>query len=451
MFNPETYIERRKLLAQVVKSGVILLLGHGDSPINHAHEVYPFRQDSTFLYYFGLNLPDFAGIIDIDNDGSILFGRELHPDDLVWTGPRDSLTKNADKVGINNVQNISFLPDIIEKYLNQKRPIHIIPAYRYDTLSMMSKLFALSSEKIASKYSDVLIQAIVNQRSSKSTEEVVEVEEAIALSAEMYKLAKVLIKDGLYEYELLAEFEKIATLHETRFAFSPTITTHGEFLHNPYYRNRLANGQLVLVDTGVESKNHYSSDITRTFPVNKIFNSQQKAVYDIVLKTQERVINSIRPGVLYRDLHLEAAKDIFNGLKEVGLTRGDAELAIQDGAHMLFFPHGIGHMLGLDTHDMRGLGEHRPGYDEHVYPTNKSGLSALRMARALKENFVITVEPGIYFIPILIDGWESEQKCKEFIDYNELKKFRNLGGIRIEDNVLVTRAGVRNLSESIPK
>jgi Xaa-Pro aminopeptidase len=449
MFSPNTYIERRNVLIQTIKSGIILLLGHKNSPINHAHQTYPFRQDSTFLYYFGLNLPNLAGIIDTASGETIIFGNDAHPDELIWFGPQTKLAENASKVGIYKTQDIATLAIFIKTALRQNRQIHIIPEYRYDTLVTIAKLLHISPEKIALKYSATLLHAIVNQRSYKSAAEINEIKAAINITHEMFKTANDMLNEGLYEYEILAEFQKIATHRQTKFAFTPIISVHGEFLHNFNYHNQLKSGQLLLIDAGVESKNHYAADITRTYPINRSFNTQQKAIYDIVSQTQKEAIAAIKSGILYKTIHLGAARCIFNGLKALGLTTGDTECAIQAGAHKLFFPHKISHMLGLDTHDMSGLRGHATDHNENAHLTNILKYTTLTMDLELKTNFCLTIEPGIYFIPILIDRWESTKKFQEFINYSELKKFRDFGGIRIEDDILVTSEGAKNLSINI--
>lgn len=448
-FTAKTYIERRSQLKKSVKSGVILLLGNIESPINYAKRVYPFRQDSNFLYYFGIEVPKLAGIIDIDNDETIIFGDEQDPSELIWSGPVPTLAELTAKAGVTKKTRIAALPEYIQKILSQKRQLHITPVYRDDTLLELTKLLHVAPDNIDQYVSPVLVNAIVTQRSCKSALEVAEIKSAIKISAKIYKAAQKMLKPGIYEYEILAEFERIATANKTRFAFDPTISVHGEFLHNPNYNNKLKKGQLLLVDSGVESLHHYASDITRTYPVSGKMTAKQQAIYDLVLDTQLKIIKAIKPGVAYQDLHLAAARNIFAGLKALNLTKGNVDEAIEHGAFTLFYTHGLGHMLGLDTHDMRGLGDHAPGYDKTYRPQNKPGFSVLRLARELKENFVLTVEPGIYFVPMLIDQWQAQNKFNEFINYDELKHYRNFGGIRIEDNVLITKNGVKVLSKEI--
>lgn len=451
MFSSKTYLTRRDTLKKLVKSGVILLFGHNESPINYAQTTYPFRQDSCFLYYFGLNMPNLVAVIDIDNDETIIYGDDQDPADLVWSGPEPTLAELIIQSGVKKKAPLAKLPGSIQKVILQKRQLHIIPTYRNDTSLRLAKLLELTPSKVNKFTSEILIKSIVAQRSCKSPEEVLEIQKAIKLSAEMYVVAKKMISNGIYEFDILAEFQQMVVEHKTRFAFSPTISVHGEFLHNPHYDNKLKNGQLLLIDSGVESPNYYASDITRTYPVNGKMNTKQKLIYDLVLDTQLKAIAAIKPGVAYRDLHIAAAKNIFDGLKSIGLTKGNTDTAIEKGVFSLFYPHGLGHMLGLDGHDMRSLGDQAPGYDDKYFYSNKPGFIYLRLARELQENFVLTVEPGIYFIPMLIDQWEQQNKFKEFINYNELKHFRNFGGVRIEDNILVTKNGAKVLSAKIEK
>lgn len=450
-FSAKIYSDRRNELKKLVKSGVILLFGNIESPINFAKHTYPFRQDSNFLYYFGLEVPNLAGLIDIDNNETIIFGNDQDPAELIWMGPEPTINELVAQTGVTKKAEFSQLSQCIKKINSQKRKLHLTPVYRDDTLLQLSKLLNVAPEAVDEFVSPLLIEAIVSQRSYKSAIEVAEIKSAIKISAKMYQAAVKMLKAGIYEYEILAEFSRIAILNKVQFAFSPTISVHGEFLHNPHFNNKLKNGQLILIDSGVESKHHYASDITRTFPVSGKMTSKQQAVYDLVLDTQLKAIKAIKPNVSYKDLHLAAARNIFDGLKALNLTKGNTDSAMEAGAYTLFYGHGLGHMLGLDTHDMRSLGDHAPGYDKKYHPQNKPGLSALRLAKELKENFVFTVEPGIYFVPNLINQWEAENKFKEFINYKELKHYHSFGGIRIEDNILVTKTGVEVLSKEIKK
>ncbi len=451
MFDASTYIKRRKLLRQQVKSGLILFLGNEESPMNYPANTYPFRQDSSFLYFFGLNTASLAAVIDIDANRDTVFGDDVSLEDVIWMGYLPSLKERAQAVGIRHTASLARLEETISRARKQGRTVHYLPPYRAETAARLSALLKKPAAKLKKAASVELIKAVVSQRSIKSAEEVAEIEKAVEVSREMYRLALKLARPGLYEREIVGAIEGIALAHGCETAFPIILTINGQILHNHYHGNKLEKGRLLVIDAGASSPLGYASDITRTVPVGGEFTPKQRGVYEVVLDGQLKAVKSIAPGIKYRDVHLAAARTMALGLKELGLMKGDIDEAVAEGAHALFFPHGLGHMLGLDVHDMEGLGENYVGYDRTVERSKQFGLAYLRLARELRPGFVLTVEPGIYFIPPLIDKWKAENKFKRFINYARVEAYRHFGGVRIEDDVLVTAGGCRVLGKPIPK
>jgi len=451
MFDVSTYIKRRKLLRQQVKSGLILFLGNEESPMNYPANTYPFRQDSSFLYFLGLNTPSLAAVIDIDAGRDTVFGDDVSLEDVIWMGYLPSLKERAQAVGIRRTASLARLAETIARARKQGRTIHYLPPYRAEAAIRLSALLKKPAAKLKKAASVELIKVVVSQRSIKSAQEIAEIEKALEVSRKMYLAALRMAQPGLYEREIVGAIEGIALAHGYETAFPIILTMNGQILHNHYHGNRLEKGRLLVIDAGASSPLGYASDITRTVPVGGEFTPKQRAVYEVVLRGQLKAIETIRPGVKYKDIHLAVARTMASGLKELGLMKGDIDEAVTEGAQALFFPHGLGHMLGLDVHDMEDLGENYVGYDKTVERSKQFGLAYLRLARELKPGFVLTVEPGIYFIPALIDKWKAENKFKSFINYARIEAYRNFGGIRIEDDVLVTTDGCRVLGKPIPK
>ncbi|MFH1198289.1 MAG: aminopeptidase P family protein [bacterium] len=451
MFSVQTYIERRKKLKELVKSGLILFPGNNEVPMNYAANTYHFRQDSNFLYYFGLDETGLAAVIDVDSDNDIIFGDDRPVEDVVWMGPLEPLKERAKLVGVNDTSPAEKL-DAAIKYAQQRgRKIHFVPPYHADVTLQIESLTGIPHSEVNKNASQDLIKAIVSQRSIKSAEEISEIEKALDVSYEMYEMAMRLTKPGMVEREISGLLEGIALLKGNGISFPMIFSVRGETLHNHYHGNIMKDGELAVLDSGVESLLHYASDITRTFPVNGKFTSLQKGIYNIVLKANTESIKMIKPGLKYKEVHLNAAKITAEGMKELGFMKGNVDDAVSAGAHALFFPHGLGHMLGLDVHDMEGLGENFVGYDDETKRSEQFGLAYLRCARELKPGFVLTVEPGIYFIPQLIDNWKAENRHAEFINYDKVETMKGFGGIRIEDDVLITETGSRVLGKPIPK
>jgi Xaa-Pro aminopeptidase len=451
MFNPKTYIKRRELLKNQVSSGVILFLGNDDSPMNYAANTYHFRQDSSFLYFFGLDTPGLAAVIDIDEKKDILFGNDIDIEEIIWMGYLPTIQERAARVGVRETAPLNDVPNVLQEALQKGRTVHYLPPYRPETFLKLEKLLGIKSDETKTKFSTALVKAIVAQRSVKSDEEIAEIETALNTTYKMYIAAMHMAHPGVYERDIVGRIEGIAIADVGATAFPTILTKNGQILHNHYHGNKLKRGNLVVVDAGAESLLHYAADITRTIPVGGKYSTKQRDVYDIVLAGQETAIKSMKPGIKYREIHLQTVRVIATGLRDLGLMKGDIEEAILQGAHALFFPHGLGHMLGLDVHDMENLGENFVGYDEGVQRSKQFGLAYLRLAKELKPGYVVTVEPGIYFIPALCDKWKKEGKFTDFISYDKFERYKDFGGIRIEDNVLVTKTGSRVLGRPIPK
>lgn len=451
MFDPATYIQRRDRLKKQLQSGLILFLGNEESPMNYSDNPFHFRQDSSFLYFFGLDFPSLGGVIDVDEDRDIIFGNDVDIEDIIWMGFQPSMKERAEKVGVKETFPLDKLEETVQQAAQQGKKVHYLPPYRPETELKLSRIMGMNPDEVKTNASEELIKAIVALRSIKTQEEVDEIEKAHAVTREMHTMAMRMAKPGVYEREIVGKIEGIAISSGFNISFPIILTINGQTLHNHYHGNVLKEGRLLVNDSGAESLLHYAADITRTIPVSGKFTQKQRDVYEIVLDAQETAIQSMKPGIKNRDIHLKAAKTIAEGLKGLGLMKGDMDEAVTEGAHALYFPHGLGHMMGLDVHDMENLGEDYVGYDEKTKRSDQFGLAYLRLAKELQPGYVVTVEPGIYFIPALIDKWKGEKKFTQFIDYEKIEEYRDFGGIRIEDNVLVTEDGHRVIGKTIPK
>ncbi len=451
MFSSTIYTARRERLRKDVGSGLVLILGNNEAPMNYPANTYHFRQDSNFLYFFGLDQPNLAAVLDVDANEDIIFGDELTMEDVVWTGPLPTIAEQAHSVGVHKTLPFSDLAGFIKKTLEQGRTVHFTPPYRHDNMILLSEILGQPVAQLKGNASVPLIKAIVAQRSHKSAEEVSEMERAVDISGAMQVAVMKAAAVGKKESELAGIAAGIATGMGGALAYGIIMTINGQVLHNHHHYNTLQSGQLLLGDHGAETHLHYAGDLTRTCPVDKRFTQRQKDVYNIVLDAEVSAIASLRSGITYKEVHLAAARRMAEGLKSLGLMKGDLEEAVAQGAHALFFPHGLGHMIGLDVHDMEDLGENHVGYSDEVQRSTQFGTAYLRLGRALEPGFVLTVEPGLYFIPELMDQWEAEGKFTDFINYGALKDWRSFGGIRIEDNVLVTNDGHKVLGRPVPK
>ncbi len=451
MFASEVYIKRREELHKKIKSGLALFTGNVESAMNYPENTYHFRQDSDFLYFFGPDLPGFAGVMDFDTGKDQVFGNDFDMDDIIWTGPQPTVKELALKCGIKESAPLSKLQETIGGALAKRRRIHFLPPYRGETKMTLGFLLKENPCQMKTLASVDLIKAVISMRSIKEKVEIEEIERAMAIAYEMHVTAMKMCRVGVREQSIFGAIEGIALSKGGGTSFPIILSINGQTLHNHAHGNTLKKGRMMVTDAGAETNLHYSSDITRTTPVGGKFSQKQKDIYEIVLRANSDAISSTRPGLSNRDLHLMACRTIATGLKELGLMKGDIEEAVATGAHALFMPHGLGHMMGLDVHDMEALGEDYIGYSDKVKRSDQFGLAFLRFALPYKPGHVFTVEPGIYFIPELIDKWKSERKFRDFINYNRLGDYMSIGGIRIEDDVLITEKGHRLLGPPIPK
>ena len=451
MFTPDTFRSRRARLSKDIGSGLILFLGNEEVGMNYTANVYPFRQDSTFLYFFSVDQPGLAAVIDVDKGTETLFGDDVTIADVVWSGPQPSIASRAAEGGTVESAPAAALADRIAEALKTNRPVHFLAPYRAEHTLKLAALLGITPAAVKERRSKALHQAVAAQRLYKTPEEVKDIELAVDVSRDMYAAAMKAVRPGRKEFEIVAEIARVVMARGCTYAFPPICSVHGETLHNPFYRNTLAAGDMLILDSGAETPARNASDITRTMPVGGPFSSRQRAIYEAVLRAQTGAIAAIKPGVPYRDVHLGAAKSFVGDLTAMGLMKGNADEAVAAGAHALFFPHGLGHMMGMDVHDMENLGEDIVGYGAGYERSPQFGLGYLRLARPLEPGFVLTVEPGLYFIPALIDQWKAAGTNAAFINFAEVEKFRDARGCRIEDDVLVTEKGGRVLGPPIPK
>ena len=452
MFSKETYIRRRAELKKLVGEGVIVLFGNNESPANYPANGYaPFRQDSSFLYYFGQHRDGLVGIIDIDNDEDILIGDDIDIEDIVWMGFVPSVADLAAEVGITKTAPMSQLRQVCCCTTATNRRIHFLPPYRYDTKIQIMDLTGIHPSKQKEAASLPLIKAVVKMRATKSAEEIAYIEAACDVGYVMHTTAQQLIRPGVTERFVGGQVDGIARSLAQGNSFGTIFSQHGEIMHGSPSDAPLEDGRLVLCDAGCEL-NDYCSDHTRTMPVNGKFTQRQQEIYSIVEQCHDYVLEVAKPGVKYQDVHFAVCRLMTERLKELGLMKGDTEEAVRAGAHAMFLPHGLGHMMGMDVHDMEGLGQIYVGFDDETRPNlEQFGTNCLRMGRKLEPGFVVTDEPGIYFIPHLIDLWRNEGHCAEFLCFDKLDTYKDFGGIRIEDDLLITNDGCRFLgSKRIP-
>ncbi len=451
MFPKSIYVKRRRRLRRSMRSGILLFLGNPEASMNYPANTYHYRQDSNFLYFFGHSMAGLAAVIDIDNKTEILFGNDVDIDDIIWMGPQESIKSKAERVGVARSEPFDRLSEIISDAIRKGRRIHFTPPYRANNKLLLEKLLGIHPSCLKDHSSVELIKAIVALRSVKDRYEIAELEKAALTGYEMHTSAMKMAKPGVKEQQIAGHIEGIALKQGNGVSFPVILSVRGETLHNHCHKNIMLNGDLLLVDAGAATNMDYACDYTRTIPVNGKFTPKQKTIYEIVLRANQQAIEAIKPGVKYLDIHLLACHVVAQGLIEAGLMKGNSAEAVKAGAHALFFPHGLGHMMGLDVHDMEDIGQIYVGYDDEVRPSTQFGTAYLRLGRRLQPGFVLTVEPGIYFIPSLIDLWKAENKHAEFINYDLVEEFKSFGGIRIEDGVLVTTDGCRVLGKPVPK
>ena len=449
MFDKATYVCRRAKLKELVKSGIIILFGNNESPCNCPANGYsPFRQDSSFLYYFGLNRDGLVGVIDVDNDTETLIGNDIDIEDIVWFGSVDSVHDMAESVGVSNSAPMKALKTICNEAIKQKRRIHFLPPYRFDIKLQIFNLLGIHPVQQKESASIDLIKAVVKMRSTKEQQEIEELERAAEIGYMMHTTAMRLVKPGLTEKYVAGQVDGIAYSYGAMPSFPTIFSQHGEIMHGNPSMAELESGRLVLCDCGGETINNYCSDNTRTFPVNGKYTQRQLEIYSIVEECHDYVLDVARPGVKYIDVHFAVCRLMTERLKELGLMKGDVDEAVAAGAHAMFLPHGLGHMMGMDVHDMESFDQINVGFDEETRPRlDQFGTNCLRMGRRLEEGFVVTDEPGIYFIPALIDDWKKSGHCAEFLNFDKLETYKDFGGIRIEDDVLITKDGCRFIGE----
>jgi Xaa-Pro aminopeptidase len=451
LFDKQAYVSRRQALQQTIGSGLIVLMGNEESSMNYKDNWYPFRQDSTFLYYFGLDVAGLGAVIDTESGEIVVFGNELSMDDIVWTGPLPSVREMAAAVGVSQTAPYNDIATYIRKARFAGRTVHILPPYRPENKIRLGEWLQIPVQDVDGQVSLPLIKAVIKQRVIKEAAEVAEIEKAVSITADMHVAGMQFARPGMKEYEVAAKVQEVAFAAGGRLSYPIICTVNGETLHNHYHGNTIREGQMLLLDAGAENDLHYAGDLTRTFPVGKIFTTQQRAVYDIVLHSMDHAISLLKPGVRFRDVHAGACEKLVEGLASIGIMKGNAAEAVAAGAHTLFFQCGLGHMMGMDVHDMEDLGEQYVGYSDDLHKSKEFGWKSLRLGRAVEPDYVLTIEPGVYIIPSLIDQWVAEKKHTNFINYTELEKYRDFSGIRVEDNFLVTADGNRKLGKHLPK
>ncbi|MFQ5528242.1 MAG: aminopeptidase P family protein [Thermoanaerobaculia bacterium] len=451
MFSTDIYAARRDVLTAQIDSGLLLFLGNEDSPMNFTDNIYPFRQDSSFLYYFGLDQPGLAATVDLDDGTTTLYGDDLTIDQIVWMGNQPTIAERAALAGVSNAARAADLAEVASRASSAGRTAHFLPPYRAENMLKLSNLLGIAPARAHEAASEPFTRAVIAQRSLKAPEEIEEIERAVTVTCAMHVKAMEMARPGMVEQEIAAAVQEVTEGAGGRLSFPAIVTVHGETLHNHYHGNILESGQMLLNDSGAESPLHYAGDMSRTFPVDPTFTPKQKEIYQIALDAHEAAIAALAPGVPYRDVHLLACRTIAAGLKDLGLIKGDVDEAVAAGAHALFFQCGTGHMMGLDVHDMEDLGEDWVGYGEGFERSPQFGLKSLRLAKELQPGFVLTVEPGIYFIPELTDMWRADGKHADFIDYDKVEAYSDFGGLRSEEDFVITEDGARLLGPPVAK
>ena len=451
MFDKNVYKSRREALMKSQLKGIAVFPANDEASCNYPDNTYHYRQDSSFSYFFGLDHPNLVGVIDFDKGEEVLFGEEVTIDTIIWCGPQPSLEEQAESVGVKTTNDINRFGEFVRDAVEKGRTVHILPPYRGDMKICLAQWFDVNICDLERFVSQALIEEVVKLREVKSEVEIAEMEIAAQTAYRMHTTAMKMCKPGVVEQEISGTIEGIAIAAGGMVSFPNIVSVNGQTLHNHGHKNILREGRMLVVDAGAETENYYASDFTRTTPVGGKFNQRQKEIYEIVLKANMEVAAKTKPGMKYMVMHTLAARTIIEGLNAVGLMKGDIDEALVAGAHYLFMPHGLGHMLGMDVHDMEGLGEDNVGYDSTMRRSSQQGFSCLRCGKTLKPGFVVTDEPGIYFIPALIDKWKAEGKHTDFINYDAVERYKDFGGIRIEDDLLITADGNRILGPGIPK
>ena len=447
MFSKETYMARRATLKKAIGSGLLLFLGNDECGMNYLDNTYHFRQDSTFLYFFGLPYAGLSAIIDIDNDREIIFGDELTIDAIVWMGTQPTLKEKSEAAGITEVRPFKESETYLKSAAAKGQQIHYLPTYRAEHQIKLQQWLGIAPG--AEKPSVPFIMGVVNQRIYKSEEEIVEIEKACNVTAEMHLAAIRTVRPGLRESDIAAAVSAVAYANNYSLSFPTIATINGQTLHNHDHSHVIKPGDMLLLDAGAETEMGYAGDMSSTMPADKKFTTRQKEIYDIQVASHEAAVAALRPGVPFVDIYELSCKVIMEGLKDLGFVKGDPMEAVKAGAHAMFMPCGLGHMMGLDVHDMENLGEMYVGYNGQPKST-QFGRKSLRLGRKLEPGFVLTIEPGVYFIPELMDLWRKENKFTEFINYDKLFTYKDFSGIRNEEDYLITADGARRLGKRIP-
>lgn len=450
MFEKEIYIQRRKALKKSVGKGLILLIGNSESPMNFKENTFHFRQDSSFLYYFGLNRPDIVGLLDCDSGGEWILGNDFTLEDFVWMGAQESIAQQASRVGVDDSGDLNQVTEKLKMASEKGRKVHFLAPYRPENQLKLFEWMGLHPNQQESNSSLDLVKSIINQRNYKTQIEITEIIKAANTSVDMHMLAMRMAKPYVSEAQIAAAVQEVAVASGGQLSFPAIATINGQILHNHDHSNLLKNGDLFLLDAGAETAMGYAADLSSTIPVSGRFSERQREIYSICLDSHNQAIDLLKPGIPFKDIHLQAARIITQGLKDLGIMKGNVEDAVHNGAHALFFPCGLGHMMGLDVHDMEDLGEVYVGYNGLPKSTD-FGLKSLRLGRKLEPGFVITIEPGIYFIPELIDQWKASSNHSDYINYNILEKYQDFGGIRNEEDFLITDKGSQLLGKQKPK
>ena len=454
MFSKEVYARRRQTLVAKMadsaaegKRGTALFIGNTEAPAQYKDNCYKFRQDSTWLYFFGIDQPLYAAIIDLDNGNETVFANDVEIGDIIWMGPQPSVASVAASVGVEKSAPYTDLNAAVAKVLAEGRPVHFVKPSRYYNTMKIASLLGCGTDEVAGRFSLALTKAIISMRLVKEDCEIEVIDDACNLGYEMHTVARNSIVPGIIEQEIVGKMDGVTLSKGWGVSFPTILTQHGETLHNHLHDKIIEPGKLMVIDAGAESNVHYASDFTRTYPTSGKFTAKQREIYQIVCDCNEFAFSLTRPGISYREVHLKTMHLMLEELRALDIVRGDVQDMVEAGIAGLFMPHGLGHNMGLDVHDMEDYGENYVGYDDDQSRSPQLGLGSLRMARKLVPGNVITDEPGIYFIPALIEKWKSEKTDQGFVNYIKLESYYDFGGIRLEDDVLVTADGARRLGK----
>ena len=454
MFSKDVYARRRQTLVAKMadsaaegKRGIALFIGNTEAPAQYKDNCYKFRQDSTWLYFFGIDQPLYAAMIDLDNGNETVFANDVEIGDIIWMGPQPSVASVAASVGVEKSAPYTDLNAAVAKVLAEGRPVHFVKPSRYYNTMKIASLLGCGTDEVAGRFSLALTKAIISMRLVKEDCEIEAIDDACNLGYEMHTVARNSIVPGIIEQEIVGKMDGVTLSKGWGVSFPTILTQHGETLHNHLHDKIIEPGKLMVIDAGAESNVHYASDFTRTYPTSGKFTAKQREIYQIVCDCNEFAFSMTRPGISYREVHLKTMHLMLEELRALDIVRGDVQDMVEAGIAGLFMPHGLGHNMGLDVHDMEDYGENYVGYDDDQSRSPQLGLGSLRMARKLVPGNVITDEPGIYFIPALIEKWKSEKTDQGFVNYSKLESYYDFGGIRLEDDVLVTADGARRLGK----